>query len=93
MRNWKRWLEQNNRGAKARAAKVDSAVKGLRVQLKVPMREWHGGSRHPAGRMFVVYCVHLQDKGDRGPHLWLSRLDKPDMPCLGADVDQVEFLP
>lgn len=26
-------------------------------------------------------------------HLWLARLDKPDWPCMGADVDQVEFVP
>lgn len=92
VRNWKRWLATRNRWAKKLAAEADRATKGLRVQLKVPIREWHGGTRHPAGRVFVVYCVHLQAKGDDGPYLWLARLDKPDAPCIGANVDQVEFL-
>jgi len=87
-------LQRKNLRAQALAREADKACEGMHVRLVVPLREWHGGSRHPAGRILRVYCVHLQERGgaDQEPLLWLARLDKPHCPRVGARLSQIEFV-
>lgn len=84
-------LDCRNRAAKALATGADDLVRNLHVRLKVPVREWHGGTRHPAGRVLTVYSVHLADKGDADACIWLLKPGK-NWPCMGVYPVQVEFI-